>query len=215
MDIGFGHKDSPDGFKYSRLIVDYKTWHNFLYGLRTVTDEDIHNALLDFFIEPGGIPGTIQCDFDTQFLAGSAHQLILERGIRLQAAPGGRQSQNGLVKSHWKHIVRTACALLVDRGMPKSLWFFALHHTVKVCHYLPVMIEGNITTAFEQVHKSQQNFQAIIYPLVIHGYFRRTRDSNLEHLQFEFQTQPGIAIRRSELANGLMFWNPVTNWISV
>jgi hypothetical protein len=33
MDIGFSHKDSPGGFKYSLLIVDYKTRHNFIYGL--------------------------------------------------------------------------------------------------------------------------------------------------------------------------------------
>jgi hypothetical protein len=215
MDIVFGHKESAGGFKYSLLVVDYKTRHNFIYGLRAVTGEEIHNAFLAFFIEDGGIPGTIQCDFDTKFLAGSARQLILERGIRLQAAPGGRKSQNGLAKSHWKQIVRIARSLLVDRGMPKSLWFFALRHAVQVCNYLPVVIEGNITTAFEQVHKSQPNFQAILYPIFSHGYFHRTGDINRECLQFEPQTQPGIAIGHSELANGIMFWNPVTNRISV
>jgi hypothetical protein len=162
MDIGFGHNDSPDGFKYLLLIVDYKTRRNFIYVLCAVTGEDIHNPLLAFFIEAGSIPGTLQCDFDMKFLAGSARQLILERGIRLQVAPGGLQSQNGLNKSHWKHIVRMAHALLVDRGMPNSLWFFALLHAVQVCNYLPVMIERNITTAFEKVHKSQPNFQAIL-----------------------------------------------------
>jgi hypothetical protein len=215
MEFGFIHKDSPGGFKYSLLIVDHKTRHNFIYGLRAVTGEDIHNVLLAFFIEAGGIPGTIQCDCDTKFLAGSAHQIIVKRGIQLQASPGGRQSQNGLSESHWKHIVRMARALLIDRGMPKSLWFFALHHTVQVCNYLPVMIEGNITTAFEKVHKSQPNFQAILYPIFSHGYFRHTRDRNLERLQFDPQTQPGIAIGRSELANGLICWNPVTNRILV
>jgi hypothetical protein len=33
MDIGFGHNDFPGVFKYSLLIVDYKTRHNFIYGL--------------------------------------------------------------------------------------------------------------------------------------------------------------------------------------
>jgi hypothetical protein len=134
MDIGFDHKDSPGGFKYSLLIVDYKTRHNFIYGLRAVTGKDIHNELLAFFIEAGGIPGTIQCDFDTKFLTGSARQLILEGGIWFQAAPGGRQSQNRLTGSHWKHIVRMARAVLVDRGMPKSLLLFALQHAVRVCN---------------------------------------------------------------------------------
>jgi hypothetical protein len=69
----------------------------------------------------------LSSDVDTKFLAGSACQLILERGIRLQAAPGGRQSQNGLAESNLKHIVRMTHALLVDYGMPKSLFLFALH----------------------------------------------------------------------------------------
>jgi hypothetical protein len=133
--------------------VDYKTQHNFIYGLQVVTGEDIHNALLAFFIEVGGIPGTIQCNFDTKFLAGYAHQLIIDCGIRLQADPGRRQSQNSLSESHWKHIVRMARALLVDRVMFKSQWFFALRQAVQVCNYLPVMIEGNITTAFSQTFR--------------------------------------------------------------
>jgi hypothetical protein len=77
-----------------------------------------------------------------------------------------------------------ARALLVDRGMPKSLWLFTLHHAVQVCNYLPIMIEKNITTAFEQVHKSQPNLQVILYPIFSHRYFRRTRDNNRERLQF-------------------------------
>jgi hypothetical protein len=35
---------TPGGFKYSLLIVDFKTRHNFIYGLRAVTGEYIHNA---------------------------------------------------------------------------------------------------------------------------------------------------------------------------
>jgi hypothetical protein len=137
IDIRFGHNDSPGGFKYSLLIVDYNTRHNFIYGLQAITGEDIHNALLAFFIEARSIPGTIHCDSDTKFLAGSARQLILECGIRLQAALGGRQSQNGLAESHWKHIVRVARFLLVDQCMPRSIWFFALRHTVKVLAIYP------------------------------------------------------------------------------
>jgi hypothetical protein len=99
--------------------------------------------------------------------------------------------------------------------MAKSLWFFARCHTDKVCNYLPIMIESNITTVFEQVHKSQPNFQAILYPISIHGYLCCTRDSYRERLQFEPQIYPGISIRRSYLANGLVFLNPITNRISV
>jgi hypothetical protein len=106
-------------------------------------------------------------------------------------------------------------AILVDRDMPKSLWLFALRHTIQVYNYFSIMVDGIITTALEQVHQSQPKFQAIMYPIFNHGYFRHTRDSNRECLHFEPQTQPGIIIGCSEKANGLMFWNPVKNWISV
>jgi hypothetical protein len=134
-------------------------------------------------VEAGGIPGNIQWDFDTKFIAGSARQLLLERCIILQAAPGGQQSQNGLTESHWKNIIIMARAILVDCGIPKRLWFFAIHHTVR--------------------------YQAILYPIFIHGYFRRVRDGSCDRLQFkpqfEPQSQPGITISHSELANSLMF----------
>jgi hypothetical protein len=92
MDIGYGHPDSPDGFVYSLLIVDYKNRNKYIYVLRGITGAEIHNALLAFFVEAEGIPGTIRCDFDTKFIDGSAHQLLLVRGIGLQTPPPWRSS---------------------------------------------------------------------------------------------------------------------------
>lgn len=184
MDIGYGHPNSPDRFEYSLLIVDYNNWNKYIYVLRGITGAEIHNALLVLFVEAGGIPGTIQCDFDIKLIAGSTHQLLLERGIRLQSPPGGRQSQN-----------RMAHAIPVDRGMPKRLlWFFALRHAA--------------LTSFELVHQSQFNYHAILYPIFSHGNSKRVRDGSRDRLWFEPQSQPGITIGCSELANDIMFWNP-------
>jgi hypothetical protein len=60
MDIGYGNPDSPGGFKYSLLIVDYKTQSKYIYRLKGITGADIYNALLAFYIEASGIPGAIQ-----------------------------------------------------------------------------------------------------------------------------------------------------------
>jgi hypothetical protein len=106
-----------------------------------------------------------------------------------------------------------ARAILVDRGMP--IWFFALRDAVQVCNYLPIMVDGNMTTSFELVHQCQPNYQAILYSIFSHGYLQRVRDGSRECLQFEPQSQPGITIGHIELSNGLMFWNPTTNIISV
>ena len=65
MDIGYGDGTSPGGFKYTLLLVDRttctKTW---VYGLRTMTGSTITDAIWSFFINAGGIPLRIQCDFD-------------------------------------------------------------------------------------------------------------------------------------------------------
>jgi hypothetical protein len=166
-------------------------------------------------VEAGGTSGTIQFEFDIKFIAGSSRKLLLERGIIPQAAPGGLQSQNGLAESHWKHIIRMARSILVDRGMPNRLWFFALHHAVQFSNYLPIMVDGCITTSFEMVHLYQHNYQAILYPIFSHIYSRWIRDGSCDRLQFEPHSQPGITIGRSELTNGITFWNPTTDIISV
>jgi hypothetical protein len=96
-----------------------------------------------------------------------------------------------------------------------TLVFFALHHAVHLCNYLPIMIDGYMTTSFELIHQCQPNYQAILYPNFSHGYLRRVLDGSRDQLQLEPQSQPIITIVRSELANCLMFWNPTTNSISV
>jgi hypothetical protein len=37
MDIGYGHTDSPGGFKYSLLIVNYKTRNTYIYAYSKVS----------------------------------------------------------------------------------------------------------------------------------------------------------------------------------
>jgi hypothetical protein len=215
MDIGYGHPDSPGSFKYSLLNVDCKTQYTYIYGIRGITGDGIHNDLLAFFIEAGYTPCTIQCDFDAKFIAGSMRQLTPEWGIILQAAPGGRQSQNSLAESHWKHINKMSRAILVDRGIPKSLWLFALHHAVQLCNYVPIMVDGSMVTSFEPVHNRQPNYQAILYSIFCHRYFRRVIYGKHDRLQLEPPPQPGIIIGCSELANGIMSWKPTTTSILV
>jgi hypothetical protein len=80
-----------------------------------------------------------------------------------------------------------ARALLVDQGMPKILWFFALHNAVQVCNYLPIMVDGSMTKFLELVHQCQPNYQAILYPIFSHGYFCRVRDGSRDRPKFEPQ----------------------------
>ena len=105
MDIGYVESGGPEGQKYCLMLVDASTRHTWVYGLSNLKGTSITDALWAFFIDAGGLPTTIQCDFDPRFMGGHVRRLWLTSGITLRSAPPGRQSANGLVDRHRK----TAC----------------------------------------------------------------------------------------------------------
>ena len=53
MDISYGNGPSPGGFKYCLLLVDYCTRYSWLYGLPSLSSDDLKTALLAFFLDAG------------------------------------------------------------------------------------------------------------------------------------------------------------------
>jgi hypothetical protein len=64
MDIGYGHGASPGGAKYCLVLVDGFSHHVSVYGLNGITGLDVQDALWRYFIDAGGLPECIQCDYD-------------------------------------------------------------------------------------------------------------------------------------------------------
>ena len=98
MDVGYGYDASVGGYKYVLVLVDQCTRHSFLYGMNGSSGNDITEALWKFFINAGGFPKTIQCNFDTRFIGGKAATLMRSHGTAIRAAPPKRQDHNGLVE---------------------------------------------------------------------------------------------------------------------
>jgi hypothetical protein len=98
MDIGYGEDMSPHGYKYALTLVDLVTRHTWVYGLQTKSADSIINALWSFFIDAGGIPTRIHCNFDSSFVKGKVCSFLRHKGIRTGASPPGRQSQNGAIE---------------------------------------------------------------------------------------------------------------------
>jgi len=124
MDIGYGVPGGPGGHKYVLVLVDKCTTHTWTYGMHGTSGADIQEALWKFFIEAGGFPQTMQCDFDPRFVRGRAIKLLRSHGCRVRAAPPGRQSQNGLVECRWQLIEDMARALLKSANLPKRFWYW-------------------------------------------------------------------------------------------
>jgi hypothetical protein len=107
-------------------LVNYSTRHCWTYGLKTKTAESLIDALWSFFIDTGGIPTRIRCDFDASFVKGKVTAFLKQHRIKVTSAPPKHQSQNGLVERYWQTTVAIAWALLVEAQLPRRYWFWAL-----------------------------------------------------------------------------------------
>jgi hypothetical protein len=65
MDIGYGKGTSPGGHKYALTFVDLATHHVWVYGVCTKNAKSVIDALWSFFIDAGGIPKKMRCNFDS------------------------------------------------------------------------------------------------------------------------------------------------------
>ena len=87
---------------------------------------NVTKALWKFFIDAGGFPRTIQCNFDMRLIGGKAAALLRSHGVTVRAAPPSRQDHNGLVERQWAEITKMARSFLADAKLPKKFWFWAI-----------------------------------------------------------------------------------------
>lgn len=89
MDIGYGEGVSPGGYRYTLLLVNYAMDYAWMYGLQDTLGLLVSATLQQLFIDAGGLPQILHCDFDKQFLGGAVAHLCRVRGIHLWSAPSG------------------------------------------------------------------------------------------------------------------------------
>jgi hypothetical protein len=139
IDIGHGDGKSPGGYQYCLFMVNLATRYTWTYGLANLSGDTIIDALWRFFfVDAGGFPRRLRCDFDRRFLAGSAGRLLRSHGVRIGASPPHRQSQNGAVERNWNTAVEMARAFLAEAGLPRRYWFWAVREATVRMNMLPV-----------------------------------------------------------------------------
>ena len=127
MDIGYREETAYGGSKYVLVLVDQCTSNSFVYGMQGSSGADVCEALWKFFIDAGGFPKTIQCDFDPCLIGGKAAWLLRSHGTRVRAAPPRRQDKNGLVERRWQSLTKMARSFLAEAKLPKKFLFWAIH----------------------------------------------------------------------------------------
>jgi hypothetical protein len=145
MDIGYGEGTSPGGYKYALTLIDYATRHTWTYGLKNKTVESVIDARWCFFVDAGGVPKRIRCDFDSSFVKGKTYKFLTTHKIKVTSAPPKRQSRNGLVERQWQTAVAMAQAMLIKAQLPQRYWFWALRKSVIRMNLLPCKPTGKAT----------------------------------------------------------------------
>jgi transposase InsO family protein len=138
IDIGYRDGKSPGGYQYFLFMADLATRYSWTYGLADLSGDTIIDALWRFFVDAGGFPRRLCCDFDRRFLAGSVSRLLWSHGVRIGASPPHRQSQNGAVERNWNTAVEMARSFLAEAGLPRRYWFWAVREATVRMNMLPV-----------------------------------------------------------------------------
>ena len=213
-DIGFGDGVAVGGAKYVLLLVDQCTTQSFVYGMHGCAGSDICEALWKFFIDAGGFPKTLQCDFDPKFIGGKAASLLRSHGTHVRAAPPHRQDKNGLVERKWQSLVEMARSFLTEARLPKKFWFWAIREASLRHNILPVTQDPSKpddvkfwTTPFAEFYGTKPDYR-ILFNFGSIGAFRRVTDGSIKRSKMDAQSMLGIALGRSEFTNGMVFYNP-------
>jgi hypothetical protein len=177
-----------------------------------MTQVNIIAALERFHADAGGLPQKIYTDFDPKLIAGDTEKWLLTKipnaPCRIQAAPSGRQNQNGLVECAWQTTVAMARAYITDMQMPRDYWFWALRHANQVANYIPCKVDGELTTSFELVHGVKPDYR-ILFRLFSTVYWRVERDgARARDGVAEALSKQGIAIGRDRKSDGLLIYCP-------
>ena len=138
MDIGYGNGIAVGGSKYALILVDQWTTQLFVYGMHGSSGADVCEALWKFFIDAGGFPHTLQCDFDPRLIGGKAAVLLRSHGTHVRAAPPGRQDKNGFVENKWQSLTKMARSFLAEAKLPKKFWFWVLCEANVCMNLLPI-----------------------------------------------------------------------------
>jgi transposase InsO family protein len=79
----------------------------------------------------------IRVDEGREFLNAELKAALAKKGIELRAVTPYSQSQNGVAERLNRTIVELARAMLEEKGLPKSLWEWAVVHAVYIRNRSP------------------------------------------------------------------------------
>ena len=118
-----------------------------------------------------------------------------------------------------------ARSFLTAAKLPKKFWFWAIREASICINMLPVVQQQDwtpekpadpliMTTSYFDFFCVKPDYR-ILFPFGSIDSFCHPRDGNHKRTNFELQCMLGIALDQSEYINGMIFYNPVLDSMSV
>ena len=202
-DILFGSGTAIGGAKYALFLVDRSSRHKYIYPIHNLK-EDILPAFLKFFNDIGRIPSLIRTDFDHKLMGKTVQHHLDKNNCKLQSAPPDMQSINGICERNWRSILTMARSWMASALLPNSFWWFALKRATEVSNYIPIRVDGNLTTPHEIMYNQKPDLRNLL-PMFCVAY--TTYSSNHS---YDSQTIRTILVGRSDKTNSYLFYHPKT-----
>ena len=117
--------ETKEGFKYSAVFVDDYSGAVFLYLLKSKSDTIVAVQKFLSDVSPYGNVKCIRSDNGTEFTNSDFRDLMLQNNIKQEFSAPYSPHQNGTAERAWRSIFEMTRCLLIDAGLPKSLWCYA------------------------------------------------------------------------------------------
>ncbi len=177
MDVAFGDCLSVGGYKYALILVDLASRYNWTFSLKLLSSDCILSALQLFRVSAGGLAHCFYCDCNAKLFGTAILEYLIDNHSKVVAALAKCQSSNGLVEFHWKIMVHMAWENLIKKQMPRSFWFYAITHTVRMMNTIPGKFKDRLALPFMLVHGVRHDVRTWT-PLFSLCYFHHKKNSD-------------------------------------
>ena len=115
-----------NGMNYSLICVDSFSKFAYPYFLRQKSDA--HKAFSQYLAEiaPYGQVKSVRSDVGGEFIAENFKSVLTENKIKQQKTAPYSPHQNGKAERTWRSLFEMARCLLLQSGLPKTLWTYAV-----------------------------------------------------------------------------------------
>ena len=201
MDVLYGSNTAIGGIKYALFLVDKATRNKFVYPIKNLK-EDILPAIKQFCMDIGQTPRLMRTDFDHKLMGQNIRTYLTENKCKLESAPPDLQYQNGVCERNWRSLLRMSRSWLASSLLPSTFWWFALKRATEVANYVPLKINGKLTTPHQQAYGKKVDMRNL-FPMFAVSY-----PSYKSQHSFNTQSVRAILVGRSSKTNALLFYHP-------